>query len=105
MRNTMTLIALEFATSMLGAMKPEYKKKIQKYLDYPTEKNWENIYSIIINGTGRPSTVWQAVIAVDPLFPSRTCMDGNLRTRWRTIPSVVTLKKAITLAVFKIGEN
>ena len=98
-------IALEFATSMLGRLKPIYKKRIDAYIKQPTRARWEKIYSVIINGNRLPSTLWQAVLVVDPTFPRVASMDDNYKTRWTRIPSSETVLAAIRLTVFVTNDN
>lgn len=100
-----TTLSLEFATSMLGSLAEDSKKKILAYLKKPTEKKWDKIYCLIINGRGLPSTVWQAVLEVDPFFQRSARMKEDCTTRWHDIPSKETVIKAIQLAVFKMNSN
>jgi hypothetical protein len=90
---------LEFATNLFGNIKPDIKKKLQKVMDKPNQKNWEEAYSIILNASGKPATLWQAVLEVDPTFQNRRMENA----KWERIPTQETIIKAIQLAVFKGG--
>lgn len=93
---------LEFADNMLGKLKPEIIKRINKYLKNPTVCGWEDVHCIIINGSGKMTTIWQAVIKVDPFFPNwgrRTDIKGNVLKDWDRIPDPETVIEAINLCV------
>ena len=36
------MISLEFATNIFGHIKPEIKKRLEKVVDKPNQKNWED---------------------------------------------------------------
>lgn len=102
----MKTLLLEFLTCLFDTYPEEKKAAIQAYLDKPTPEAWEEIYSLIINGKGKPATVWQAVLAVDPTYQQRaeTFADAGLK-RWHRIPTPTVLIKALQQAVFKPGNN
>ena len=60
---------LDWFSNMFGALKPDIRKRLMRVINNPTEKTWDNAYSIILNGEGKMTTLWQAVIKVDPWFP------------------------------------
>lgn len=105
MKQTITTLSLEFATSLLGSLAADSKKKIISYLKEPTAHKWNKIYCLIINGRGLPSTVWQAVLEVDPTFQRSAKVDVSQKCRWESIPDKQTVIRAIQLAVFKLNEN
>ena len=88
---------LAFATNFFGIIKPDIKKRLEKLIKNPNQKNWDDTYSLIINVSGHPKTLWQAVLMVDADFPRRKALDEP----WTSIPSQETLIKAIRLAVFQ----
>jgi hypothetical protein len=90
MENNKTL-ALEFATNMFGAIKPEIKKRLERVINKPNQKNWDDAHTIIINGSKGMTTLWQAVLKVDPQVPIRKKLDAP----WDYIPSSQTIIQAI----------
>ena len=95
------MISLEFATNMFGHIKPEIKKRLEKVVDKPNQKNWEDSHCIIVNSKGRMLTLWQAVLAVDPFFVRSKPLDAE----WPSIPTKETIVKAINYAVFEYGKE
>lgn len=95
------MISLEFATNMFGHIKPEIKKRLERVVNKPNQKNWEDAYSIIINSKGRMLTLWQAVLVVDPFYTRSKPYDKP----WDSIPTQETLKKAIQYGVFEYGKE
>jgi hypothetical protein len=91
---------LEMARNMFGKLRPDLKTRLRAVLYQPTEETWEDAHSIIV-GSDRWTTLWQAVIAVDPTFP-RTGPShdarGRLVKRWAKVPSQETLLKALRYA-------
>ncbi len=92
--------ALEFATNMLGHIKPEIKERLEKVIKRPNQKNWDDTYSIIINGSGPTTTLWQAVIKVDWKCPTRKPYGEP----WSYIPSRETIVEAIKTAIYTNGK-
>lgn len=90
------VLALEFATNLFGNIKPEIKARLQAVIDNPCQETWEDAYSIILNGSGKMRTLWQAVLIVNPRFQNRRA-DGAL---WDKIPTQEVIVEAIKLAVF-----
>ena len=88
-------LALEFATNMFGSIKPEIKKRLEKVINKPNQKNWDDAYTIIINSSGTMTTLWQAVLKVDPQMPRSKGIDD----KWGYIPSSETIIQAIQNAV------
>lgn len=94
----MKTLALEFASNLFGKISPETKEKLQKVIDNPCEKTWDNAYHIILNG--KMKTLWQAVLEVDNTYlTSKPCNEP-----WPVIPTKETIIKAIRVAVFN-GTN
>lgn len=100
---------LEGATNFLGPIGPQAKKRILRYLGDPSTENWDDVYGIIINEkggpvSGRPRTIWQAVIAVDPTFrdialPTRLYGGQPPEARWAKWPDALLLARAIKAAL------
>lgn len=96
------VIALEFGTNMFGKLKPEIKKRLQAVIDNPCAETWDDAHSIILNASGKVTTLWQAVLLVDPTFQRSAGynMDDHT-TKWKTIPSQETIIEAINNAILK----
>lgn len=95
------MTSLEFATNMFGHIKPEIKKRLEKVINKPNQKNWEDSYSIIVSSKGRMLTLWQAVLVVDPFFARSKPLDE----KWSSVPTKETIIKAINYAVFEYGKE
>lgn len=91
--------AIEFASNYIGFLPSYLKSALYNYLEFPNHDNWDDIYSYVIS-TGKTATVWQAVIAVDPTFPTRISKDSEDCARWDRIPSAELVSKAIAKVVF-----
>lgn len=91
-----TTFALEFATNMLGVIDPVIKKRLEKVIKRPNQKTWDDAYSIIINGSGKMTTLWQAVLKVDWNCPT----SKPLGEPWAYIPSREIIIEAIKTAVY-----
>lgn len=91
-------VALSFATSMTGRIKPAMIRRVEKFLRNPNYDTWDDIFSIIIDGSGKTKTIWQAVLEIDPCFPRRgrtTDGAGNVVNEWAECPLPVTVVEAI----------
>jgi len=93
----MKTLALEFGTNMFGKLKPEIKKRLQAVINNPCQETWEDAYSIILNASGRMTTLWQAVIKIDWDMQQNKPLDS----KWTHIPTQETIIKAINNAIFK----
>ena len=98
----MSKLALEFGTNMIGKLKPATKKKLEAVINNPCQETWEAAYTIILNGEGKMTTLWQAVIKIDWNMQQRKPLDDE----WSYIPSKEIILKAINNAVFKnVGKQ
>jgi hypothetical protein len=87
--------------NMFGKLDPSIRKRLQAVIDNPTEKTWDNAYSIIVNWSSRNHTLWQSVIAIDPTFPltgPRENQHGKRIEGWARIPDRDLILKALLLA-------
>ena len=91
-----TTFSLEFASNMFGRLKPEIKKRLQAVIDNPCQETWEDAHSIIINGSGRMKTLWNAIHTVRPDFCSRK----PLSAPWEEIPTSEEIVQAIKNVAF-----
>ena len=83
---------------MLGSPIPEdYRKKILAYINRPTLEAWEDIRGIVIT---RESTIWQTLVAHDPMTP-RLGSGFNASN----IPSAETLVTVFSKAVALHNEE
>lgn len=97
----MNKLALEFATNILGKITPEVKERLQAVIDNPCQDTWEEAYSIIINGEGKTTTLWNAVIAIDWDMPQSKKLDAP----WSYIPSREIIIKAINEATLSLDKK
>jgi hypothetical protein len=93
----MKALALEFTTNIFGKLKPEIKERLQKVIDTPTQETWDDTFSIILNTDKGITTLWQAVLKVDPSF----CKSKGSECKWDKIPSREVIIEAINRVVFQ----
>lgn len=92
-----SLDIFEGSKNMFGKkISPEYQSKIKNYLMNPTESNWDEIHCIIIGSNGW-TTMWQAVLEVNPNFVQSKPVKGD----WAMIPTVDEIHEALFLATNK----
>lgn len=91
------VIALEFASNMFGNLKPEVKARLQAVIDNPCQETWEDAYTIILNASGKMTTLWQAVIKIDWDMQQGKPLDA----KWSHIPTQETIIQAINKAILK----
>ena len=97
----------EGADNDLGPIGPDVRERILRYLDDPSAKNWDDVYTIIINRKGSltgnpPGTVWQAVCAIDPSYRHIAVPHQRGTTpekRWNKWPDALLLARAIKTAI------
>ena len=91
------LKVLNKCENLHGAIRPQTKEKIIRFLSEPTTENWDNIAGIIIKRTGMKS-IKEAMRAYDPTFPDGGRVrdaKGNIVKDWERIPTPSELLKAI----------
>ena len=91
---------LRFASNLHGALSADVQQRLTAYQRCPCRDHWDDVQSIILNAD-RMLTVWQAVLVVDPTFPSvgkLTDQHGRVLEDWSTIPSRETFMEAIYYA-------
>jgi len=91
----MKTLALEFGTNMFGKFKPEVKARLQAVINNPCQETWEDAYSIILNASGKMTTLWQAVIKYDWDMQQSKSMDSP----WSHIPTKKMIIKSINDAI------
>jgi hypothetical protein len=92
------VLSLEFASNMFGALKPEIKQRLQAVIDNPCQETWEDAHCIILNGSGRMKTLWNAIHTVKPDF----CKGKPLDAPWEEIPTSEEIIQAIKNVVYKV---
>ncbi len=80
---------LDNATNLFGKLQPDVRARIVRFLDEPTEANWNGCYCVLISPF---TTVWRAMTDLDPAFP-RAVGPGP----WERIPDALTVARAIRL--------
>lgn len=92
------------ARNLLGdPVSNDIRKRIQRFLNHPGCESWDDIHGIAIAPF---TTVWQAVLAIDPSFPSRgrlTNQRGRVLEEWSAIPLPLTVMRAIRTVVSREG--
>jgi hypothetical protein len=89
------MLSLEFATNMFGPLKPDMKKRLMAVINKPSQRTWDNAYSIILNS--KTETLWDAVLAVNPFFVRRKPLDEP----WPAIPTKQDIIAALQYATLK----
>lgn len=97
------ITGIEMSRNMFGILKAPMREALYNYYEFPNADNWNDIYAIVISSRGRISTVWQAVLAVDPSFPNRIPADAwdteNESARWTRVPSRELFVEALNIAL------
>lgn len=76
--------------NVFGGLKGDVWKRLLAVLNNPCQRTWNDAHTIIITGA-RMTSLWQAVLAVDPTFiRSKPCEEP-----WPTVPDQFTLCRAI----------
>ena len=63
------LLGLDQLNNYWGALQPQIRRRLLAVVKDPSERNWNNAYSVILRygpGFGVGLTLWQAWIAIDP---------------------------------------
>jgi len=89
-------------TNMFGptSQSPDVHQRLRAVLSNPTHDTWDNAHGIVVSQHGGlgGTTLWQAVLAVDPSFPNvgpRSDASGRRLKGWDRIPDQMTLARAI----------
>lgn len=92
---------LDMARTCFGELTLDQKNRLLAFYDYPSDETWDDCFNITIMPYGHINTVWQAVCAIDPDFPSRgPAVDafGNRLEPWVAIPSRELFRQAMIYA-------
>jgi hypothetical protein len=99
--NRKYITGIEMSRNMFGELKPLLKEALYNYYDFPSNDSWNDIYGMVI-AKGRVSTVWQAVLAVDPTFPQSIPASAYQIEEpiiWTRIPDRELFVKALNFAL------
>lgn len=92
---------LDHATNFVGSPLSERSRTlIGRFLLDPSESNWDAIYSIVVARSMRRGTIWQAVLAIDPTFPT-----SKPDPHWTRIPDAMLVARAIKEATQAMKET
>jgi hypothetical protein len=94
------LLGMGDLSNMFGPIGSDIRKRLLRVLKNPTDKTWEDAHTIILVGSGKYLTLWQAWIAVDPSAPEigpRSNMKRRLE-KWSKVPTQENLFDAIRYA-------
>lgn len=91
---------IEFARNAFGLLTQPLKEALYNYYEFPSVDSWNDIYGLVIS-TGKVSTVWQAVLAVDSTFIDRIPKEAwePDYVNWPQIPSREVFIKALNFAL------
>jgi len=96
---------LDLARNPRGKLASDVRKRLQKVVNNPTEKNWEDAHDTIVGADGR-MTLWEAVVELYPsyvdMWPIETWDQKISRTirvsGWKKIPTGFLLVAALRYA-------
>jgi len=93
--------ALDKCNNLFGSsLNEDCRGRLERYINNPnpTPGDWDDISSIIIDGSGMGMTVWNALIEFDPTFPKvgrRFDFNWNVVREWERIPPGFIVARAI----------
>jgi hypothetical protein len=101
---------LNLASNLFGPLDGDVRARLVAAIENPCEMTWDNAYSIILNRETW-TTLWQAVIAIDPAFSTvqapvtrwnehADAMGEHSETvsGWSRTPTAETIRQAIAYA-------
>jgi hypothetical protein len=95
---------IEQATNMFGRLGDEPRARLLAVIRDPNPQTWDDAYTLIING-GTWTTLWQAVLKIDPGVQTRASMDATAEERWPHVPDTTTIIMAVYAAAAEIPEK
>lgn len=91
---------LDQARNIFGPIAPDIRQRLLQVAFCPCEEHWDDASGIILNGW---TTLWQAVVAVDPTFPrtgpTSTLHGHNDISGWPRVPDRDLIIAAVRKAV------
>ena len=94
-------VELDLARTCFGQLSDKQRTWLRTYYYYPSDEAWDQCCNLTIQPYGIVNTVWQAVCAVDPTFPTRgPKVDGYGRRveLWKRLPSPELFRTALAFA-------
>jgi hypothetical protein len=94
------LLGLNEMSNLFGALQPDVKKRLIAVFEKPTDKTWDNAYSIILRFDRGWLTLWQAWIATDegaPTLGPASTLKGR-REKWAKVPTQEQVYEALRYA-------
>lgn len=94
-------IELDLARTCFGQLTDTQRMWLQAFYYFPSDETWDECCNLTIQPYGMLNTVWQAVCAVDPTFPTRgPAVDayGNRVELWPRIPTPDLFRNALVFA-------
>jgi hypothetical protein len=91
-----TLMEIE---SMYGTFPTKAAKRIQAFMDDPSVERWNDISSIIIDGS---NSLWQCLMNIDPSFPRsgrKTDFKGHVVAEWEKVPTPFEVLRSIRVGL------
>ena len=79
-------------TNLIGRLSLDTRKRLRDVINNPCQKTWNRAYYVIISAY-KFSTLWQAIIAVNPDL--QRCKASRI---WEEIPDQLTMCRAIKMA-------
>jgi hypothetical protein len=87
---------LDMTQNMRGHLTGKARDRLVAVLANPTQETWQDACVLILNRDGfKTLTLWQAVIAVDPTFPTSKPSGKP----WSRVPDYDLIARAIRYAV------
>jgi hypothetical protein len=99
------LAGFDELSNVFGPLKPAIRKRLLAVLTNPTEKTWDNAYSICVQPF---LTLWQAWIAIDATAPRvgpREDFAGKRIEGWSRIPTSDEIFSALRYATTKPSKT
>jgi len=97
----MQKIDLDMASNLFGKLGTDVRERLTAAIENPCNETWDDAHSIILNRESW-TTLWQAVIAVDPSFPKtgpcHNTREGLPRDAWPCVPDAETIVQAVNYA-------
>lgn len=93
-------IELDFATNLFGKMKSPERSRLMALINNPNQQTWDDAHGIILNRQNW-MTLWQAILAIDPTFPTRgQAKDdrGRVVEKWPRVPTSDLVIRALKYA-------
>lgn len=81
-----------------GRMSNVLRRRLRALMVNPSQETWDDAHSIIV---GPHTTLWQAILVVDPTFPktgAATDQVGNVVRPWPRVPAPDLVIRAIQFA-------